>query len=81
MLFNSYIFVLLFLPLTLTGYFLLNRLKSNTASHVFLLFMSLWFYAYFNLSYLPVILLSVCVNYIFYTALQRAAGGGVLYVC
>ncbi|MDD6203102.1 MAG: MBOAT family protein [Lachnospiraceae bacterium] len=30
---------------------------------LFLAVMSLWFYAYFNLSYLKIILISVCINY------------------
>ena len=48
MLFNSYLFVLFFLPVTAAGYFLLNRLKRYGLAEVFLLGMSLWFYAYFN---------------------------------
>ena len=78
MLFNSYIFVLAFLPLTVAGYFLLNRLKTSRWAHVFLLCMSLWFYAYFNLSYLPIILVSVCVNYGAYKVINRAAGAARL---
>lgn len=62
MLFNSYIFVLLFLPLALTGYFLCNK-KSYTLGKAFLLAMSLWFYAYFNIRYLPIILASILLNY------------------
>lgn len=63
MLFNSYIFILLFLPLCLFGYFQLNRLKDRRVAQVFLLGMSLWFYGYFNPSYLPIILLSIAGNF------------------
>jgi D-alanyl-lipoteichoic acid acyltransferase DltB (MBOAT superfamily) len=63
MLFNSYIFILFFLPVTLTGYFLLNRLGRNTWAKAYLLAASLWFYGFFNYSYLPVILSSILVNY------------------
>uniref|UniRef100_S0DE35 Putative acyltransferase n=1 Tax=termite gut metagenome TaxID=433724 RepID=S0DE35_9ZZZZ len=62
MLFNTYIFVLLFLPLSLAGYYLLNRLNIQVAK-AYLLGMSLWYYAYFNLSYLPIIVLSILINY------------------
>ncbi len=75
MLFNSYIFVLLFLPVTVTGYYLLNKLHSDTPAHLFLLGMSLWFYGYFNLSYLPIILASVGVNYALYRAMGAAKRG------
>lgn len=71
MLFNSYIFILLFLPLSLGGYFALNRYKKYTAASVWMLAMSLWFYAYFNISYLPLIVASVLVNYAVYCALGR----------
>lgn len=65
MLFNSYIFLLVFLPLCLVGYFGLNHLGRYTLAQVFLLGMSLWFYGYFNVSYLGIILSSTLVNYLF----------------
>lgn len=77
MLFNSYIFVLLFLPVTVTGYYLLNKLHSDTPAHLFLLGMSLWFYGYFNISYLPIILASVGVNYALYRAMGAAKKGAL----
>lgn len=82
MLFNSYIFIFLFLPLALAGYFLLNHFKCYQAGKLFLVGMSLWFYAYFHLSYLWILLCSIAVNYIchlllvrrFHTQLTVAAG-------
>lgn len=65
MLFNSYIFILIFLPLVLLGYYGLYRLKNATYSKIYLLAMSLWFYAYFNISYLFIILFSIGLNYVF----------------
>lgn len=62
LLFNSYIFVLLFLPLSIVGYFAINKL-SLTWGKTWLLGMSLWFYAYFNIVYLPIIIISILVNY------------------
>ena len=64
MLFNSYIFILLFLPVTLAGYYLINRL-SFKAGEAWLLAMSLWFYGYFNPWYLLLIGASICCNYAF----------------
>ena len=62
LLFNSYIFVLLFLPLAFVGYFLINK-RSLTFGKIWLLGMSLWFYAYFNIKYLPILVISICFNY------------------
>ena len=61
--FNSYIFILCFLPLTLIGYYGLNRIGRNGLAKVFLLTMSLWFYGYFNVSYLFLICGSIVVNF------------------
>lgn len=64
MLFNSYIFIFIFLPITLGGWYLLNHLKYYQLSKLFLSCMSLWFYAYFNINYLPIILVSIMINYL-----------------
>ncbi|MFI3212513.1 MAG: hypothetical protein R3Y24_04145 [Eubacteriales bacterium] len=63
MLFNSYIFVFIFLPLVLMGWYVLNHYKKEVLAEYILILMSLWFYAYFNLSYLPIILISIICNY------------------
>lgn len=63
MLFNSYIFVLLFLPLCMIGYFTLNHFRQYQLGQFFLLLMSLWFYGYFTPAYLPIILGSIVINY------------------
>ena len=57
--------MLLYLPLVIVGYYLLNRLKiwKGRAGQFFLLIMSLWFYAYANVRFLPVILGSMAFNY------------------
>ena len=71
MLFNSYIFVLFFLPVCLLGYFGLNRFRCYRVSQLFLLLMSLWFYGYFNPSYLLIILASILVNFTFNLLFQK----------
>ena len=64
MLFNSYIFILSFLPLTLVGYFLLSHINRFKLANEYLLCMSLCFYAYFNIHYLPIIICSLVFNYL-----------------
>lgn len=64
MLFNSYIFVLAFLPISIIGYYFLNYFGKYRVSKVFLLFMSLYFYSYFNRKYLLIILISIILNYL-----------------
>lgn len=73
-LFNSYIFILLFLPLCLLGYFGLNHFHRYSLAMGFLLGMSLWFYGYFNPSYLAIIVTSIVLNYGI-TRLMRVTNG------
>lgn len=63
MLFNSYIFILLFLPIALIGYFGINRMGRYQMALFFLCIMSLWFYAYFNPKYLLLIGTSILTNF------------------
>ena len=71
MLFNSYVFVLLFFPICLIGYFSLNHFRKYTLAHLFLFGMSLWFYGYFNPGYLLIILSSILINYGVYWLLEK----------
>lgn len=66
MVFNSYIFILLFLPLAVIGYFLLNKYcygKSGQAGLVWILVLSLVFYAYDIPVYLLLFGGSIVINY------------------
>ena len=63
MLFNSYEFIFLFLPITLIIYFTLNRYGKNNVAKGWLVIASLYFYSYFHLSYLYLILTSIIINY------------------
>jgi len=63
MLFNSYIFIFIFLPIALLGWYGLNRLGRYKLASLFLSAMSLWFYAYFNVRYLAIILCSIGLNF------------------
>lgn len=71
MLFNSYIFIFIFLPLTLLGYFLLNHFERYNLAKIFLIGMSLLFYGYFKVYYLLIIVSSVVVNYLFSFILSK----------
>lgn len=71
MLFNSYIFIFLFFPLALTGYYTLNHFARYRIASIFLTGMSLWFYGYFNASYLPIICGSIIANYIISRIMTR----------
>lgn len=64
MLFNSYYFIFLFLPLTLAGYYVLNYVNLYRTADYFLIGMSLWFYGYFNPSYLIILCGSIVVNFL-----------------
>jgi len=64
MLFNSYVFILAFLPLTLLGYFMLGRLPERIQlNKLFLVLASFLFYGYNNPRYVPIIVLSILINY------------------
>lgn len=63
MLFNSFVFIFLFLPVTLVLYYGLNHHRCYMAAKTILVLASLCFYAWFNPAYLPIILSSIAVNY------------------
>ncbi len=59
MVFSSVVFLFLFLPVTLAGYYLINEKYRN----VFLLLMSILFYAVGEPSFVLIMLLSIIANY------------------
>ena len=63
MLFNSYIFIFAFLPVVLTGYFALGCTSWSRLANVWLVLASLFFYGWWNVRYLPLLLVSIAVNY------------------
>lgn len=70
MLFNSYIFIFLFLPIALAGYYGFNYFKLYRLANFFLIGMSLWFYGYFNKNYLVIICGSVIINFLITRAME-----------
>ncbi|MDO9206849.1 MAG: MBOAT family protein [Sulfuricurvum sp.] len=63
MLFNSYEFIFLFLPITFGIYFWLNKKRLTQASKAWMVFTSLFFYSWWNILYLPLILGSILFNF------------------
>lgn len=71
MVFSTYIFVFAFLPIVLLLYFGMSRFVSRKVQHCFIILASLVFYGYNNVSYVPLILTSVFVNYALGTGIER----------
>ena len=63
MLFNSYEFIFAFLPISFFVYFYLNSKRLAEAGKAFLVLASLFFYSWWNIAYLPIILVSMLFNY------------------
>ncbi|MCB0420179.1 MAG: MBOAT family protein [Bdellovibrionales bacterium] len=63
MYFNSIEFICLFLPLVLAGYFFFLKLGRVAIARSFLVLCSLIYYSWWNIDHLPVLLLSILVNF------------------
>ena len=64
MLFNSYIFILCFLPLTMAAYFGLNRLGKYDMAKLSLVIASLIFCGYNDIAYVYILVFSILMNYL-----------------
>ena len=73
MLFNSYPFVFVFLPLVLAGFAALTRWRTRRAVLAFLIAASLAFYAWWNWRFLSLIVFSILFNFSLGTRLHRLA--------
>ena len=69
--FNSYIFVLCFLPICVCGYWLINKISYKMADY-FLILMSLMFYGYTNIRYIEILGVSIAINYIAYRWIRKS---------
>jgi alginate O-acetyltransferase complex protein AlgI len=74
MLFNSFEYLLVFLPAVVVGYFWLNRRFNDRAGKLWLLSASLFFYGWWSISYLWLIFGSILFNYGMARWLGRASG-------
>ncbi len=75
MLFNSYVFIFAFLPVTLAGFFLLGRIKPMLAA-AWLTVASLFFYGWWNPLYVGLLSFSILFNYACGMAIARAGMRG-----
>jgi D-alanyl-lipoteichoic acid acyltransferase DltB (MBOAT superfamily) len=71
MLFTSTVFLLGFLPLVVVGYWLINYFNLKTYSLWWLLLASIIFYGWIDWRYVPLLLISVVVNFYIGGALQK----------
>ncbi len=71
MLFNSYGFIFIFLPFSFFVYFFLLQKRWLLGAKSFLVFASLFFYSWWNISYLPIILSSLLFNFVIGNALNK----------
>ena len=76
MLFNSYVFIFLFLPVTLVGFFRIGGRGHHRAAIAWLVGCSLFFYGWWNPAYLSLILFSMLFNYGIGLRLTQHAGNG-----
>ncbi len=75
MLFNTFLFALVFLPVALLGYFVISK-YSQRLSIVFLFVASIAFYSYWDVRFLPLLLGSIVVNFLFGRAISSAREAG-----
>jgi alginate O-acetyltransferase complex protein AlgI len=83
-LFNSYEYLLIFLPATLAIYFTIRWVGGSTTAKIWLVAASLGFYSWWGWVYLPLIICSILVNYGAGTALcskslSRPVRRGILF--
>ncbi len=76
MIYNSWIFLILFLPLSLAGWYGLHAAGKPRAARVFMIGMSLWFYGSFQWKAVIVLLISLAAGYGFSAAIERTGGEG-----
>ena len=74
MIFSTYEFIFLFLPVTFFVYFILNRFELNTIAKIWLIICSLYFYAQGSPDFFVFFLESIVGNYIIGSTMARMEG-------
>ena len=74
MLFNSYEFIFLFLPVTIAGFFLISK-RSHAFGTLWLVLASLFFYGWWDVKYVPLLCASIVFNYLAGGRIERLATG------
>lgn len=75
MIFSTYQFILIFLPITFCGYFLLHHLRMNSAAKLWLVIASFYFYSQGSPDFFPFFLGSVVGNYVLGSVLSKLRDG------
>ncbi len=73
MLFNSFEFIFVFLPIVFVFYFYFLKKRWGTLSLLWLVLTSLIYYSWWNIYYLPLILISIAINYVLGVLLNKNA--------
>ena len=76
MIFSTYEFILVFLPITFSGYFVLHHLKMHSAAKLWLVLSSFYFYEQGSADFFPFFLGSVVANYVMGSTLSKLQGAG-----
>ncbi|MGI6608143.1 MAG: MBOAT family O-acyltransferase [Erysipelotrichaceae bacterium] len=76
--FNTYIYILIFLPLTIIGYYLICK-YNNKAGKIFLIIASMLFYIYAGIIGFCWLLLSITVNYLLIKILMKEKKKNILF--
>lgn len=72
MLFNSVIFIFAFLPVTVSIFLIVERFFGSKPAVLWVCFASFVFYGYWSITFLGILLASVCVNFLLVSAMLRA---------
>lgn len=79
MLFNSYEFLFLFLPVTTIGYFVIAR-KSISLSNAWLAAASFFFYGWWDIRFVPILSASIICNFVFSILLHKAKNKKIVLI-
>lgn len=74
MIFSGPTFLFFFLPLTLLGFYTVRHYLGHVSSMVWLTLASLLFYSWWNISFLPLLLFSIIVNFLLSGKLNETRG-------
>ena len=74
MLFNSYSFIFLFLPITFFGFFLLGKHAPKKLATLWLVLASFFFYGWWDYTYVPLLFSSIVFNYLIGRQLENRPG-------
>lgn len=72
LLFNSYEFIFVYLPLTFAVYFLLAKYRLTRGATAWLVVASLGFYGYWDVHYVPLLVASICFNFLIGRWIERS---------